>query len=124
MTKPKPVNMPGGPDSLRPKNSATQIHAFGAFAKALQKPLTRAELCKKTGMATNTVDKWLKVLHQTYHLIYVHSYVNPRSSGQGVPSRVWAWGHMIEDAKRPEPMSHKEKYLRLKIRKRLQANSK
>jgi hypothetical protein len=65
---------------------------------------TKPQLVEKTGLAMNTVVKWLNVLKRR-HLIYVAAWTRP---ARGCPAAVFAWGYMEVDKPRPKPKSSSE----------------
>lgn len=86
--------------------------------RALQEEsLSQKEIQEVTGLANNTLTKYIKLLHSFgANLIYISEW--RRDSIRGCPTRVYSWGWLGKDVKRPAPMN-KTEYARRYRKKKL-----
>jgi transcription initiation factor IIE alpha subunit len=75
---------------------------------------TKQQIQDKLGIANNTVQRWLEVLHRR-RLVYIAGwYRAPR----GNPAAMWAFGYEMVDVPKPPPMTMAQYARRYKAKKR------
>lgn len=98
--------------------SNIQLLSFKHILNLLhKKPLNLYELEELTGLANNTVNRWIRLLHSNYphNLIYIHHY--DRTGSRGNWTRYWAVGIGFQDAPKPKPLTNSEYNKRWRHRK-------
>lgn len=79
-----------------------------------EKEWSKVELQDKLGIANNTVQRWLEVLHRR-KLIYIAGW---RKAPRGNPAALWAYGYECVDVPKPRPLTATEYSQRHRAKKR------
>lgn len=79
-----------------------------------EKEYSKTDLQDKLGIANNTVQRWLEVLHSR-RLIHIAGW---RKGARGNPAALWAYGYECEDVPKPKPLTQTEYTQRYRAKKR------
>ena len=79
-----------------------------------QSELSKTDIQDQLGIANNTVQRWLEVLHRR-RLVYIAGW---RKAPRGNPAALWAFGYECVDAPKPPPMTPTQYAQRYKAKKR------
>ena len=96
-----------GPRRSGHKGLSTASSLISLIRLFQDEDLSYTEIQEKTGLANNTVGKYIKLLHRAgANCIYICEW--RRDSTRGNPSRVYSWGWLEKDVQKPPPMTQKE----------------
>ena len=76
--------------------------------------ISKTDIQERLGIANNTVQRWLEVLHRR-RLVYIAGW---RKAPRGNPAALWAYGYECLDVPKPPPMTAQQYTERYRAKKR------